>query len=79
MRATLNQGTGALLNFTAYFTLGIPISLFFAFKQDMGIKGIWIGPAFAVICLTFSYNLVIMRIDWSKLIASIKERRRAEN
>ena len=74
VRSTLNQGKGTLFNFIAYFVCGIPISFYLAFNKDMGITGIWIGPAFAVAFLTLSYNLVIVRIKWVELIQTIQDR-----
>ena len=71
VRSTMNQGKGTLFNFIAYFVCGIPISYYLAFNKDMGITGIWIGPAFAVAFLTLSYNLVIVRIKWVELIETI--------
>ena len=68
-----------MLNFIGYFVCGIPISKFLAFNYEMGIRGIWIGPSFAVAFLTLTYNLIIAKIDWKQLIEAIEERTRIEN
>ena len=68
-----------MLNFIGYFVCGIPISQFLAVNSGMGIRGIWIGPSFAVAFLTLTYNLIIAKIDWKQLIEAIEERTRIEN
>ena len=68
LRCTLNQRKGMFLNFCAYFICGIPISLYFAFKLDKGVSGIWLGPSFAVAFLTLTYNVIIKNVDMDKLI-----------
>ena len=79
MRSTLNQKEGTGLNFIGYFLFGIPISIFFAFKGGLGVKGIWVGPAFAVTFLTLTYNLFISKINWKSLVDTLEERTRIEN
>ena len=79
VRCTLNQGKGTVLNFIAYFICGIPISLYFAFKQDKGVSGIWLGPSFAVAFLTLTYNVIIKNVNMKQLIQDIQERTRLEN
>lgn len=47
-----------------YWGLGIPLSLYLMFKADLGIEGLWFGPALAV-CLNYlfyEYNICI--VDW---------------
>lgn len=79
MRSTLNQKEGTGLNFVGYFLFGIPISIYFAFKEDLGVKGIWVGPAFAVAFLTLTYNLFISKINWVSIVDTLEERTRIEN
>ena len=64
MRATMQMGIGSILNITGYFLMGIPIAWYFAFHKEMGVKGIWCGPAFACMYLLVGYNIVISRINW---------------
>jgi len=42
----------------AYFIIGIPATLVFVFKYDLGIKGIWMGPTLAVFFLTLTYMTI---------------------
>ena len=79
MRSTLNQAKGTLLNFVGYFLFGIPISIYCAFTAEMGVKGIWVGPAFAVAFLTLTYNVYISKMNWQALIDTIEDRTRIEN
>ena len=44
----------------------------------MGCRGLWWGPTVAVAYNTLWYNVIILRMDWPKLIKEIQERREAE-
>ncbi len=44
----------------------------------MGCRGLWWGPTVAVFFNTFWYNVIILRMDWPKLIKEIQMRREAE-
>ena len=79
MRAALKMGYGSIFNFIGYFICGMPISWYCAFRMEMSIKGIWVGPTFAVAFLSLAYNLMIASIDWRELIYEIEERTRIEN
>ena len=78
IKSTGKQALGAVITGSAYFILGVPISWFFAFKKEMGVRGLWWGPTLAVAYNTIWYNLIIFRIDWKDLIRGIKERELAE-
>ncbi|THG97308.1 hypothetical protein EW026_g4664 [Hermanssonia centrifuga] len=43
LRAQGKQFTGALLNLSAYYVIGIPFGMWLAFKRDMGLHGLWVG------------------------------------
>lgn len=45
LRGAGQQGLGAAINFVTYWCLGLPMVWFLAFKQGLGITGIWIGLA----------------------------------
>ena len=47
-----------------YWVIGIPISLYFMFNQDLGIKGLWIGPTVAVVLNFIFYSWEIFQADW---------------
>ena len=79
MRAALKMGWGTIFNFIGYFICGLPLSWYCAFKLEMGIAGIWIGPTFAAAFLSITYNMMIASVDWRELINTIEERTRQEN
>ena len=79
IRATGKQGLGAIITGTAYFVIGIPCSYYFAFVRGQDIRGLWWGPTLATLYNTLWYNLIIVRIDWPRLIGEIIEREEKEN
>ena len=44
----------------------------------MEVRGLWIGPTFAVLYNTIWYNAIICRLDWDKLILAVKKRKEEE-
>jgi Na+-driven multidrug efflux pump len=75
MRASGQQKTGAVVTFLAYWTLGIPLTMFLVFYNDMGIFGIWVGPTLACAFNTVAYILIFKRMDWHELIRKSAENR----
>ena len=71
IKASGKQALGAVVTGTAYFLVGIPISYYFAFTQELGIRGLWWGPTLAVAYNTIWYNIIIARINWPELIGEI--------
>ena len=45
LRGSGRQYIGAIVNFIAYYIIGIPLAVVFGFKTDLGVFGIWIGMA----------------------------------
>lgn len=43
LRGSGRQYIGAIVNFIAYYIIGLPLGAVICFKADMGILGIWIG------------------------------------
>ena len=71
IRATGNQGLGAVITGSAYFIFGIPLSWHLAFNREMELKGLWWGPTIAVAYNTLWYNIIIYRINWPELIKCV--------
>ena len=44
----------------------------------MELGGIWFGYAHAQVFLAISFNIIIARVNWTKLVATIQERSRQE-
>lgn len=79
IRGTGKQNVGAIFTLTAYLLLGIPLAYFFGLHQDLGTRGIWIGPTAACAYLTIAYNILIVCMNWQKLFEEVRERRNNEN
>ena len=45
LRGSGRQYIGAIVNFIAYYIIGIPLAVVLGFKTTLGIIGIWIGMA----------------------------------
>ena len=68
IRASGNQKVGSIVTGSAYWIIGIPLSLALCFGADFGIQGIWIGSTSAVLFNTFAYQMIVTRMDWPKII-----------
>ena len=79
IKATGQQGLGAIITGTAYFVIGIPSAYYFAFVKEQGIRGLWWGPTLATLFNTLAYNTIIFCINWQQLIQGIIERKEKEN
>ncbi|HEX5789743.1 MAG TPA: hypothetical protein VFY13_01265, partial [Luteolibacter sp.] len=51
----------AVVGFISYWIIGIPASIWLAFRCDLGAKGIWWGLAIGLMmaCLTLGVRMVI--------------------
>lgn len=57
--AIMGLGTVARVKWVTvvdYWVIGIPISLYFMFNSEFGIKGLWIGPTVAVVLNFIFYS-----------------------
>ena len=68
IRASGNQKVGSIVTGSAYWVIGIPLSLVLCFGGDFGIKGIWIGCTSAVLFNTLAYSYIVGNMDWPKTI-----------
>ena len=78
VRASGQQGKGALATMTSYWAFGIPLSYYFAYKLNLGVQGLWIGPTISVILITIFYQLIISSIDWRELFQEMDRRNQDE-
>ena len=59
------QGLGSLFGLASLTMVAIPVSTTLAFKQDMGISGLWIGYGLSALVLALAYYYTILcYIDW---------------
>ena len=78
LRARGKQGTGALLNLSAYYVFGIPIGLYLAFACGMKLMGLWIGLTIALVYSTVMGIWICMRTDWDREVRKVKARMEKE-
>jgi MATE family multidrug resistance protein len=63
------QNIGAILNFSAYYVIGLPLSMFFAFYLKMGLLGLWMGLLTGQLITTSCGVFIILKTDWLKMVS----------
>ncbi|KAF7318306.1 RNA helicase [Mycena chlorophos] len=74
LRAKGKQMTGALLNLSAYYILGIPLGAVLAFNASMGLHGLWIGLTFSLIYCAVFGTILCLRTDWDREVRKVVAR-----
>jgi Na+-driven multidrug efflux pump len=72
------QTRGAIITAIAYWPIGITIAAILAFKVDMGLSGLWIGPINAAFIVMTSFVMIIRFTNWKKLIKNAAVQRDAD-
>ncbi|KAF7334239.1 RNA helicase [Mycena sanguinolenta] len=82
LRAKGKQMTGALLNLSAYYIIGIPFGAFLGFNLKLGLHGLWIGLTVSLVYCAVFGTILCVRTDWDrevrKVVARINEERRQD-
>lgn len=68
------QTQGAIINFFAFYFLGIPLGISLALFVHMGTYGVWIGLACATTSQCIIYFIIILRMNWKKQSEKAMER-----
>ncbi|KAJ6501268.1 MATE efflux family protein [Mycena vulgaris] len=79
LRAKGKQMTGALLNLSAYYIIGIPFGAWLAFNLDYGLHGLWIGLTVSLVYCAVFGTLLCVRTDWDHEVRKVLARINAEN
>ncbi|KAK0489073.1 MATE efflux family protein [Armillaria novae-zelandiae] len=79
LRARGKQVTGALLNLSAYYIIGIPLGILMAFKAGMGLHGLWYGLTISLIYCAVFGTLLCIRTDWNHEVAKVMARLKEED
>lgn len=59
------QNYGALILLISFYIVCFPLIYIFVFKKDMGMKGIWMGPAIGGIIENVLYAFLLLLVfDW---------------
>ncbi|KAJ6571996.1 mate-domain-containing protein [Mycena capillaripes] len=79
LRAKGKQMTGALLNLSAYYIIGIPFGAWLAFDRDLGLHGLWIGLTVSLVYCAVFGTLLCVRTDWDREVRKVVARITAES
>ncbi|KAF8067574.1 mate-domain-containing protein [Lyophyllum atratum] len=74
LRARGKQVTGALLNLSSYYIIGIPVGMWLAFRWDMKLHGLWIGLTISLVYCAFFGTLLCLRMDWNREVWKVMQR-----
>ncbi|KAI0070551.1 MATE efflux family protein [Panus rudis PR-1116 ss-1] len=78
LRAVGKQFTGALLNLSAYYIIGIPFGIWLAFKQNMELHGLWIGLTISLIYGSSIGVWICLRTNWGREVQKVRDRLEAD-
>ncbi|KAH9049321.1 MATE efflux family protein [Lactarius hengduanensis] len=78
LRARGKQFTGALLNLSAYYVLGIPIAVWLAFRCNMGLHGLWSGLTVSLVYGSALGVWVALKTDWTWEVQKVQRRLEAD-
>jgi len=78
LRAQGKQLTGAGLNLSAYYIIGIPFGMLLAFKYGMGLHGIWIGLTVSLVYCAVLGTWIALRANWQRQVEKVEKRLAAE-
>jgi MATE family multidrug resistance protein len=74
LRAAGRQGSGALINWAAYWAFGLPVSWLLGFKLGWGVIGLRWGLTAAAGCQAVVLHwLVACRFDWEEEVRRAKQ------
>jgi len=65
---------GAILNFCAYYIVGIPIGAYIAFRCKMGVIGLWFGMTLGLLSIAICGIFIISKSDWVMLANQARNR-----
>ncbi|KAK9055223.1 hypothetical protein SSX86_026305 [Deinandra increscens subsp. villosa] len=66
VRGSGRQKIGAIVNLGAYYLIGIPLAILFAFILHMGGKGLWFGIIAALLAQAFFLFILTLLTNWEK-------------
>ncbi|EPQ53474.1 MATE efflux family protein [Gloeophyllum trabeum ATCC 11539] len=78
LRARGKQFTGAMLNLSGYYLIGIPFGLWLAFKRDMGLAGLWIGLTVSLVFVATIGAYLCLGADWEREVEKVRVRLAAD-
>ncbi|EGC37837.1 hypothetical protein DICPUDRAFT_76595 [Dictyostelium purpureum] len=64
IRGTGKNKIGAIVNFGAFYIIGMPFSVVFAFAFHLQVLGLWWGLCIGLASAAVVLGIVVVRIDW---------------
>ncbi|KXN88103.1 hypothetical protein AN958_07562 [Leucoagaricus sp. SymC.cos] len=74
LRAQGKQLTGAVLNLSAYYVIGIPFGMLLAFKYNMGLHGLWMGLTISLVYCAVLGTWLALKTDWQHQVDKVEKR-----
>ncbi|PCH45028.1 MATE efflux protein [Wolfiporia cocos MD-104 SS10] len=74
LRATGKQFTGALLNLSAYYVIGIPFGIWLTFWRHLQLAGLWIGLTVSLVYCAAIGVWICVRTDWRREVEKVQRR-----
>ncbi|ORX82466.1 MATE efflux family protein [Anaeromyces robustus] len=74
LKGSGHQRNGALINFIAYWCIGLPLGTFLCFTLKLKLNGLWIGMASALFSVMALEFVTIYRINWEKEVEATVKR-----
>ncbi|KNZ74949.1 hypothetical protein J132_05850, partial [Termitomyces sp. J132] len=74
LRAMGRQYTGALLNVSGFYLLGIPSSIYLAFGWDWRLHGLWAGLILAILYCSVIGTMLCLKADWPQEVEKVRNR-----
>lgn len=72
LRGCGKQSFGAAINLVGYYGIGIPVSMYLAFKHEMKLHGLWLGMFIGVVLVSLIQIIVVGKLNWLKEVHRTK-------
>ncbi|KAF0908223.1 hypothetical protein E2562_023845 [Oryza meyeriana var. granulata] len=69
------QHLAAVTNLVAFYFIGMPLAIFFAFELKWYTKGLWLGLICGLTCQTCTLMVITIRTKWSKIVDAMQEKK----
>lgn len=68
--------TGALINLTSYYIIGLPFGIWLCFSPriQLGLVGIWMGLSVALGYASVISTMLVWRSNWTRAVERVRER-----
>ncbi|KAM3371431.1 hypothetical protein ACQJBY_018693 [Aegilops geniculata] len=67
------QHLAAITNLVAFYFIGMPLAILFAFKLSFYTKGLWLGLICGLTCQTGTLVVITARTKWSKIVDAMQQ------